>query len=240
MRKNIGRRTSSQKIAKMMKSRARKTPTSASSTRLKPRAIHFAARWVVPIPQTINDPTKGMIHRKERMPTTSSPREESLKEAEAEEQDHDGDDPHDDDPGVVLHLPGLPLPQAPTRPNGLEAQRVHRPVDHASIEQVALDGDPHPAPADRVHDPVDRGPIEPVEPARDPVADRPTERVVGVVDPVAHREDPVDEGPAGGARETLRGDPLGLVYRPGEPDGEPGDAGGERLQQVVDGREAAR
>src|SRR5207247_5170148 len=39
-------------------------------------------------------------------------------------------------------------------------------------------------------------------------------------------------------RDTVRGDPLRLVDRPGEPDAEPGDAEGERLQQVVDGRDA--
>ena len=72
---------------------------------------------------------------------------------------------------------------------------------------------------------------------REAVDDRSTERVVGVIDPIPLRQHPVDEGPAGSARETLGGDPLRLVDRPREPDAEPGDAERERLQQVVDRRD---
>ena len=49
MRKNIGSRTSSQKIAKMMKSRARKTPTSAISRKRnspkKARGRTSSSQW---------------------------------------------------------------------------------------------------------------------------------------------------------------------------------------------------
>src|SRR5207244_11781861 len=185
------------------------------STRLNPRAMNFAVRCEVPIPQTMSAPTKGINQRRDKTPTMSGSSEEPLHEPLAEHQEEQDDQSYDDDPGVALHLARLSLPQTPARPDRLEAHGVHGAVDHTPIEAVAVHRHPHPTAADRVHDPVDHIAVEPVQPSGEADNDVPTERVVHVVDPVTSREHPVDEGGAGSLRESFRGNLRDRVHRRG-------------------------
>src|SRR5947208_9071137 len=155
-----------------------------NSTWLNPRAMNFAARCEVTMPQTMSAPTKGISQRKDKTPTMSRTSEEPLHKPLAEHQEEQDDQSHDDDPGVALHLARLSLPQTPARPDRLEAHGVHGAVDHTPIEGVALYRHPHPTAADRLHDPVDHIAVEPVQPSGEADNDVPTERVVHVVDPV--------------------------------------------------------
>src|SRR2546421_12398369 len=190
----------------------------AIPTRLKRREMNFAAGCDVPMPQATSEPTKGMIQSRVRIPTTSGPPEESLHEPLAEHEEERDDEAHHDDRGVALHLTGLALAQPPARPDRLEADRVHGPVDHLAIEHVALDGDLHPAAADRVHDAVDHSAVEPVQASGDAIDDGPTERVVHVVDPITTAEHAIDERPAPCRRECLRGHQLRGLDGPGHGD----------------------
>src|SRR5467141_1621896 len=94
------------------------------STKLNPRAMNFAARCEVPIPQTMSAPTNGINQRRDKTPTMSWASEESLDEPLAEHEEEQDDESYDDDPGVALHLTGLTLPQPPARPDRLEADGV--------------------------------------------------------------------------------------------------------------------
>src|SRR6266704_2304483 len=126
----------------------------------------------------------------------TQPAEPPLDEAESEHERDDDDDPEDDDPRVTLDLTGLPLPEPQTRPHGLEADRVHGAVDDPTVEPVAPSRDHDSAAAHAVHDAVDDLAVEPVKGPSCVVDDRPTERVVRVIDPVALREHAVNERPA--------------------------------------------
>src|SRR2546425_4396159 len=203
------------------------------STRLNPRAMNFAVRCEVPIPQTMSAPTNGMNQRRDKTPTTSGSSEEALHEPLAEHQEEQDDQSHDDDPGVALHLARLPLPQTPARPDRIEAHGVHGAVDHTPIENVALYRHPHPPAADRVHDPVDHFAIEPVQSSSEADNDVPTERVVHVVDPVPTGEHPMEERATPGGGETLRGNPFRGVDGPGQGDSEDRDAQRRTFEHVV-------
>src|SRR5437879_13629276 len=118
------------------------------STRLNPRAMNFAVRCEVPIPQTMSAPTKGISQRRDKTPTISGSSEETLHEPLAEHQEEQDDQSYDDHPDVALHLARLSLPQTPARPDRLEADGLHGAVDPTRIQPVALHSPPPPpAPA---------------------------------------------------------------------------------------------
>src|SRR5438876_571351 len=118
----------------------RSSVVSPVSTRLKPRAIHFAARWVIPATQTATEPTSGTRTRSVRMYDTSSTPQPPLDEGNPEHQGYDDHDPQHDDPRIVLDLARLALPEPHARPNRLEAHRVDRAVDHPPLERVRRGG----------------------------------------------------------------------------------------------------
>src|SRR6266705_325671 len=168
------------------------------SMRLKPRAMSFAARWDVPTNQVTTAPTRGTKMRRLRMYVISSiqPRPPALQESQSEHERDDHDDPEDDDPGVALDLSGLSLPQPQTAPHGLEADCVHGSIDDLAVEPVGPCRNHDPGAADPVHDAVDDLSVEPVARAGHAVHDCPSERVVGVIDPVPPRQHAMDEGAA--------------------------------------------
>src|SRR5437870_2900304 len=224
MRKNIGMMTSSQKTAKSRRSRDMKTPTrviSRNRMRLKPRAMIFAARWDVPTNQATTAPTRGTKMRRLRMYVISStqPRPPTLEESQSEHECDDHDDPEDDDPRVALDLSGLSLPQPQTAPHGLEADGIHGSIDDPAIEPVGPCRDDDPSPADPVHNAIDDLSVEPIERPGHAIDDRPSERIIRVVDPVPLRQQAVDECTAPRRREAFRRDALRRVHGPGE--GEP-------------------
>src|SRR5437660_617104 len=133
------------------------------STRLNPRAMNFAARCDVPIPQTMSEPTNGHTQMRDKTPTMSRSTDETLHKPLAEHQEEQDDQSHDDDPGVALHLARLSLPQTPARSDRLEAHGVHGAVDHTPIEDVALHRHPNAHAADRVHDAAEHIAGEPVQ-----------------------------------------------------------------------------
>src|SRR5213594_2979406 len=165
------------------------------SMRLKPRAMSFAARWDVPTNQATTAPTRGTKMRRLRMYVISStqPRPPALEESQSEHECDDHDDPEDDDPRVALDLSGLSLPQPQTAPHGLEADGIHGSIDDPAIEPVGPCRDDDPSPADPVHDAIDDLSVEPVERPGHAIDDRPSERVIRVVDPVPLRQHAVDE-----------------------------------------------
>src|SRR5947209_12132228 len=184
----------------------RSNVASVVSIKLKPRAMSFAARCDVPTNQVTTAPTSGIKMRRLRMYVISStqPRPPTLEETQSEHERDDHDDPEDDDPRVALDLSGLSLPEPQTRPHGLEADCVHRPIDDLAVEPVGPRRDDDPGTAHAVHDAVDDLAVEPIERPGRPVHDGPSERVVRVVDPVPFCEHAVDERAASRGREAFR------------------------------------
>src|SRR2546427_11561148 len=174
----------------------RRDVASAVSTKLKASAISFVKRCDVPATQAMTAPMSGTRMRRVRTYVISStlPCPPALEEAQAKHECDDHDDPEDDDPGVALHLAGLPLAQPQPRSHGLQADRVHGSVDDLAIEPVGPRRDYDPCAADTVHDAVDDLSVEPVKGPGPAVHDGPSECVVRVVDPVPFRELVVDEG----------------------------------------------
>src|SRR5438876_6631337 len=114
----------------------RSSVVSPVSTRLKPSAIHFAVRWVIPATQTATEPTSGTSTRSVRMYDTSSTPQPPLDEGNPEHQGYDDHDPQHDDPRIVLDLACLALTQPHARPHRLEAHRIDRAADHAPVDRV--------------------------------------------------------------------------------------------------------
>src|SRR6267378_2061580 len=208
------------------------------STKLNPRAMNFAARCEVPIPHTMSAPTNGINQRRDKTPTMSRASEEPLDEPLAEHEEEQDDEPHDDDPGVALHLACLSLAQPPTGPDGLQADGVDSAVDHTPVEDVALHGHPKATATDRVHDPIDHIAVEPVQASSDADDDGPTERVVHVVNPVPLDEHPMDERASARGGEPLGGNPFRGVDGPGEDDAEDRDTERQGLEYIVRPRNA--
>src|SRR5947207_2166718 len=150
------------------------------STRLNPRAMNFAARCDVPIPQTMSEPTNGISQRRDKTPTMSRSSEETLHKPLAEHQEEQDDQSHDDDPVVALHSARLSLPQTPARSDRLEAHGVHGAADHTPIGDAALYPHPHPTAADRLHHPVDHNAAEPLQSPSPARADVPPDRARGI------------------------------------------------------------
>src|SRR5438552_8241295 len=150
------------------------------SIKLTPRAMSFAARWDVPTNQATTAPTSGTKMRRLRMYVISStqPRPPTLEETQSEHERDDHDNPEDDDPRVALDLSGLSLPEPQTRPHGLEADCVHRPIDDFAVEPVGPRRDDDPGPAHAVHDPVVHLAVEPMERPGRAIDGRPSERRV--------------------------------------------------------------
>src|SRR6266571_5527412 len=218
----------------------RRNVASAVSTKLKASATTFVKRCDVPATQAMTAPISGARMRTLRMYVISSTqtRPPALEEAQTKHERDDHDDPEDDDPGVALHLAGLPLAQPKTRSHGLEADGIHGAIDDLAIEPVRPRRDDDPGAADPVHDAVDDLSVEPVERPGHAVHDGPSERVVRVVDPVPLRQHAMDEGAAPGCGEAFRGDPLRGVHGPGEGEAQGRDAHRHPLEDVVRERDA--
>src|SRR2546427_6509527 len=218
----------------------RRNVASAVSTKLKASATTFVKRCDVPATQAMTAPISGTRMRTLRMYVISSTQTcpPALEEAQAKHERDDHDDPEDDDPGVALHLAGLPLAQPQTRSHGLQADRVHGSVDDRAVEPVGPRRDYDPCAADTVHDAVDDHSVEPVKGPGRAVHDGPSERVVRVVDPVPFREHAVDEGTAPGCGEAFRRHALRRVHSPGEGEAQDCDAHRDPLEQVVLHRDA--
>src|SRR3989337_3140532 len=133
----------------------------------KMSAIHFARACVAPPMRMRRNPANGTMSKSERMNDILWPAERPRDQANEQNQE-DGDDANDIDPGVALDASGLLRSQEDARSNRLEAEAVDRAINHVSVKPIRDMGRGDGPAAETIRSSVDDMAVKPINDTREP------------------------------------------------------------------------